>query len=467
VKLLIAFVVLVLAGCSANSADPSTTLVDGTIGSTVGPAPTTSNPQADSPKFGNPPAISDGPPTTEVEAAIDRLLTGLYTPDWDIEAIGDLADLGDVRTAWLLADLMRFYQTGLADAELVSAFSRLTDADQDSSEVSFVWAMNHLIAWDLPAWAGYADAKRAIYIPVEELWQRFFDESIDLDWRLVTWGGVLADQRPLDDNSPCSCIPALDHPVTTDATGGDWYAADRIVFGVVVSDEAIALPKHQMEVHEMVNLTLGGRELGIPYCTLCASAQAYYVDDVPGVDRVVLRTSGLLKRSNKLMYDLTTGSAIDTFTGSALTGPLAADGVTLEQVSVVAATWGDWKEAHPDTRILAQDGGIGRSYQDDPLGARDDGGPIFPVGPVDLRLPVQEEVVGVISPDDTPVAFPLNTTTAALADGPIEYEGLTVRLEDSIRVYDSAGQEVVSHGAFWFAWSQFHPNTIVWDPVGS
>jgi hypothetical protein len=40
-------------------------------------------------------------------------------------------------------------------------------------------------------------------------------------------------------------------------------------------------------------------------------------------------------------------------------------------------------------------------------------------------------------------------------------------MEESIRVYDSEGEEVVSHEAFWFAWSQFHPTTVVWGPVGS
>ena len=460
---IVPFALLVLAGCSTNSGDPTTTPIE----SAIDTASTPSGPDPIGSRYGSAPAVPDTPPTAEVEAAVDRLLTNVYTTEWDVETIGDLADLGDARTAWLLADLMRFYQTGSVDEELVFGFTRLTDAEQDSGEVSFVWAMNHLIAWDLPARDGYPEAKKALYVPVEELWQRFFDENVELDWRMVTWGGVLADERPLDDNSPCNCIPSLDHPDTTDVAGGDWYGDERLVFGVLVEDEAIALPKHQMEVHEMVNLTLGGRELGVPYCTLCTSAQAYYVDDVPGVERLVLRTSGLLKRSNKLMYDLTTGSAIDTFTGHALTGSLAEEGVTLEQVSVVAATWGDWKAAHPDTRILAQDGGIGRTYEDDPLDGRDSDGPIFPVGPVDPRLPVQENVVGVISPEGLAVAFPVSATTAALDDGPIEYEGLTVRLEDSIRVYDSAGEEVVSHEAFWFAWSQFHPTTLVWDPVGS
>ena len=218
----------------------------------------------------------------------------------------------------------------------------------------------------------------------------------------------------------------------------------------------------------MVNITLGGRALGIPYCTLCGSAQAYVTDNVKGTDRVVLRTSGMLSRSNKVMYDLTTGSMFDTFTGQALTGPLGEAGVVLEQVSVVGSTWGDWKEAHPETRILAEDGGIGREYRDDPLGGRDAFGPIFPVGDVDPRLSTMEPVVGVISPAGTPIAFPVGTTRDELATGgEIEFEGVVVRLTDGIRVFAPDGTEATTHQAFWFAWSQFHAETLVWTSADS
>lgn len=443
--------VLLLAACSGPVLGPSTSEV------------TASAPR------GSPtaPEFPDGPPSPGLEVAIDRLLANLYTTDWDEEAVAGIVAQGDARAAWLLADLMRFYQTGPVADALVSGFSQLTGAPEDREEVAFVWAMNHLLVWDLPAWSGYADAKRAVYVPVEPLWAGFFDEDHGIDWRPITWGGVLADQRPLDDNGPCNCIPALDHPETTNAAGGDWYEDDRIVFGVVVDGEAIALPKHQMEVHEMVSLRLGDRELGVPYCTLCGSAQAYYTDNVPGVEQVVLRTSGLLRRSNKLMYDLSTGSAIDTFTGKALTGILAAEDVTLEQVSVVASTWGDWKVARPETQIIAEDGGIGRIYVDDPLGGRDDSGPIFPIGKVDPRLPLQEKVVGVVTADGTAIAFPVEATREALAKGPIEYGGVTLRLTDAIRIYDGDGNEQTSHESFWFAWSQFHEATLLWDGIGS
>ena len=442
---------LVIVGC-AGTDRASTTTSTGAEPADAGSAATTTTTLE----------IPEGPLSTAAAAAVDGALEHVLSTDWDVDSVDALAEAGDVRVAWLIADLLRFYQAGEETEALTTAFVELTGVENDPDGVDFVWTTNHLISIDLPAWEGYPEAKQRIFGQLEPTWNRFFEEDHGMDWRLVTWGGVAPDTRPLDDNGDCPCIPALDHPETTDVPGGDWYEDSRIVFGVVLGEEAIALPKHQMEVHEMVHITLDGRELGIPYCTLCGSAQAYYVDDIPGVDRAVLRTSGLLKRSNKLMYDLNTGSAIDTFTGEALTGPMAADGITLEQVSVVASRWGDWKEAHPETRIIAEDGGVGRTYVEDPLGGRDSAGPIFPVGDVDPRLLSQERVVGVISPDGTPVAFPVVEARAALSEGPIEFEGLTVRLDDSIRVYDSEGDELVSHEAFWFAWSQFHEGTLLW-----
>jgi hypothetical protein len=57
----------------------------------------------------------------------------------------------------------------------------------------------------------------------------------------------------------------------------------------------------------------------------------------------LLRTSGLLSRSNKFMYDRTTWSAVDTFTGRAISGPPHKAGITLPQTTVVISTWADWR----------------------------------------------------------------------------------------------------------------------------
>ncbi|MFK8023947.1 MAG: DUF3179 domain-containing (seleno)protein, partial [Ilumatobacter sp.] len=227
------------------------------------------------------------------------------------------------------------------------------------------------------------------------------------------------------------------------------------------------------EIHEMFNLTLGGRRLGIPYCTLCGSAQAYFTDQpdgspAEGADEVpVLRTSGLLGRSNKVMYDLVTQSVFDTFIGDAVSGPLQDSGVLLPQATVVRSTWGQWKAEHPDTQIVAEDGGVGRAYLLDPLGGRDDDGPIFPVGDVDERLGVQEFVVGVLLENGTAIAFSSEEATAAFNAGQtVELNG--VRLQESgdglVASDIDSGDPISVHEAFWFAWSQFHPDTLVWEP---
>lgn len=372
---------------------------------------------------GNPlgpaPAVRVGPLSQRLAADLDAVFGSLEGIDRG--AVRRIGASGDARVAWLLSDLLRFVQVEWLAADLVEGFERLTGVrlEGEDRQPGHSWrAVTDLrIAWDLPAPPGYVRYKARLFTLVEPGWAPFFeDRNADIDWRRVSWGGVLIDDRPLGDPAPCprGCIPALDDPAVTDAAGGSWYPDDAIVFGVVVNGQARAYPKNIMEVHELVNDTLGRRPIGMPHCTLCASAQVYFTDGI-GERVLLLRTSGLLSRSNKVMYELSSRSAFDTFDGRAVSGPLRAAGVTLEQITVVTSSWGAWKAAHPDTTIVARDGGLGRRYPADPPRGRD--GPIFPVGDVDPRLPVQEHVVGLIAPDGTPLAFPAAAPRAALQAG--------------------------------------------------
>jgi hypothetical protein len=248
---------------------------------------------------------------------------------------------------------------------------------------------DRVLAWDLPAPPGYRLLKRDLFLLIEPRWAPFFDdEDAKIDWRLVGWGGVYIDDRPDATRGqicPRGCIPALDQPAVTDAEGGTWYSDNDLVFGIVIGGQARAYPKNIMEVHEMVNDTLGGRRVAIPYCTLCLSAQAYFTDDVEGF-RPLMRTSGLLSRSNKFMYD------------------------------------------------------------------------------VDPRLGVHDVVLGVMGADGTPVAFPVAPVRLVLDAGEeVALAGVTLRPDaGGLRAFID-GAETPAHEAFWFAWSQFRPNTLLWE----
>lgn len=413
-----------------------------------------------------PPEVPEGDLSATVQTDLDALFTDI-TLGLNIEAAERIGRSGDARLAWLLTDLMRFIPAG-PNSTLADSFEALTGLKPRGPQSIWNETTNALIAWDIPAPPEYIRWKRIPFELVEPQWAPFFDDTnSEIDWRIYSWGGVLLDGREraaTDQPCPRGCIPALNDPATTDAAGGDWYDDDRTVFGIVVNGEAEAYPKNIMEVHEMVNTTLGGRRIAIPYCTLCGSAQAYVTDNVIGFDTLELRTSGLLARSNKVMFDLDNRSVLDTFTGRALSGPLHDAGVTLEQLSVITSTWGDWKQAHPDTTIVAEDGGLGRSYPDDPLRGRDDDGPIFPVGDVDARLAVHDSVIGVTGVDGNPIAFPVEQLRAAVAAGETPgLGGVLIQSDGGGFRAEIDGEPVATHQAFWFAWSQFHPETLLWE----
>jgi hypothetical protein len=98
------------------------------------------------------------------------------------------------------------------------------------------------------------------------------------------------------------------------------------------------------------------------------------------------------------------------------------------------------------------------------LRGRDDDGPIFPIGDVDERLPTQERVLGVFADDGTPVAFPVAAARATLEAGQaVSALGLELVPDASgLRAHRADGSEAVGHEAFWFAWSQFYPDTMLW-----
>lgn len=72
---------------------------------------------------------------------------------------------------------------------------------------------------------------------------------------------------------------------------------------------------------------------------------------------------------------------------------------------------------------------------------RDANGPIFPLGDVDRRVPVHEDVIGVITASE-------NVRLVLAAGG--------------IKAVDADGTDLGSHQALWFAWSRFHPQTALW-----
>lgn|GEM_PF-3332761 len=144
------------------------------------------------------------------------------------------------------------------------------------------------VAWLLTDIVRFTQPGTAISDAIFHAWEDMTGRSVsgpDSRWGLTT-NHLLAWDTP----APPGYIEwkrqvfELIEPGLTDAAGGDWYPDERIVFGVV------------------------------PCCTLCGSARAYFTDNVSpaagfgDANTYELRTSGLLSRSNKVMYEFHTKS---------------------------------------------------------------------------------------------------------------------------------------------------------------
>ncbi len=230
----------------------------------------------------------------------------------------------------------------------------------------------------------YAFFKGQWYAQIDPRFADFFPRGARSDIRLdeIEWGGVAVNG-----------IPPLEYPAHLEAGAADYLADDHVVFGIAVGDEARAYPKRILAWHEMALDRVGGVELTVVYCTLCGTVIPF--ESVVDGRHLTFGTSGLLYRSNKLMFDAETRSLWNTFEGVPVVGALAGSGLRLTPRAVVTTTWGEWRRRHPETTVLSLDTGHRRDYSEGAAYRTYFGTDelMFRVSNVDRRLANKEEVL--------------------------------------------------------------------------
>jgi hypothetical protein len=209
--------------------------------------------------------------------------------------------------------------------------------------------------WSLP-YSPHKDIfyfKAKLYSPVDAKMSLFFKPGSRSVIRLdeVDWGGVKVNG-----------IPPLDHPPVLPAAEARYLSNRDVVFGLYINGKARAYPKRIIAWHEMVLDRVGGKDITLAYCTLCGAAIPY--NSECGGKKHRFGTSGLLYRSNKLMFDRETYSLWSALTGEPVIGPLVGKGLKLEVFPLVTTTWGEWKKDHPDTTVLSLQTGFTRDYSE-------------------------------------------------------------------------------------------------------
>jgi len=300
----------------------------------------------------------------------------------------------------------------------------------------------------------------------------------------------------------------------------EWTNADWETVSVQLPD--IGADEQALSLTESIAGHVRGTPVMLAYCTLCGGGVLYnpvienLVVDGQALGRTHLEFSstGMLMRSNKLMYDRLTNTVWNAITGETAFGPLAAGDITLERLPVVVTDWGTWLLEHPDTSVLSLETGYTRDYTNGAAYAEYFNDPnfiMFPVWQQDTSQQENKEVVFTLVLDDTPKAYPLATIIpeAVVNDTLGGVEVVIIARENperefsepggaSVRAYERGNHtftlganyrelidengalwrvteenivstngetlpRIAGHLAFWFGWYGFYPNTLVYE----
>ncbi len=193
---------------------------------------------------------------------------------------------------------------------------------------------------------------------------------------------------------PPNGIPSIDYPLFQPVSEVTWLDDDEPVLSLTIDGRTKAYPIRIMMWHEIVNDRLAGVPVAVTYCPLCNSGVAF--ERTVAGETTTFKVSGKLYADNLVMYDRLTESLWPQLTGRASVGALT--GTQLESIPVGAVGWRQFREEHPDARVLSRSTGHDRDYLTNPYVGYDDpdSEPLFalPTDP-DSRLPVKARVVGV------------------------------------------------------------------------
>ena len=275
----------------------------------------------------------------------------------------------------------------------------------------------------------------------------------DYDWDEVMQGCSHRD-----------CIPSIDQPKFLEADQVEFLTDEDMVIAVTSGKESRAYPIRILVWHELVNDLFAGTPIVVSYCPLCGSGLVFE-RTLDGV-AVEFGVSGLLHNSDLIMYDRKTESLWQQITGTAFGGKKR--GERLAVFPSAMTTWGQWRNAHPDTEVLSTDTGHpDYSYEETPYGDYATSDELmFPVSIVDARRHPKLEIVGA-EIDGQPVAYDLDyLRRAGTVEDEIGAKKIQVTLgDDGMVTVTQAGtkQRWTAHRMFWFAWYSFHPDTLLRD----
>ena len=313
------------------------------------------------------------------------------------------------------------------------------EAEETAEEATEVAEENITAAENETTGDGRSDRLRRLTIRWHTNW----------DLHTIDYDEILPGGPPRDG------IPSIDNPqFISAAEARSWLADNEPVIALELNDLARAYPLQILTWHEIVNDEIGGTPVVVTFCPLCNSALVF--DSRVDGRALEFGTSGLLRHSDLIMYDRTTESLWQQFTGEAIVGDMVGQQLTFLPSSLVS--FADFVAAYPDGQVLSRETGFesyAHRYGSNPYAGYDTVGrnPFLFDGELDGRLPAVERVV-TVSFGNIDVAYPLRilSQVSVINDSPDGHDLVVFHKEGTSSALDteviSLGKDVGATGVF-------------------
>lgn len=253
-----------------------------------------------------------------------------------------------------------------------------------------------------------------------------------------------------------------------------FLVSDDLVVGLDIGGETRTYPLHMLNVHEIVNDTLGGTPI-VVYWNWPSGYVGVFERVVAGKE-VNFGISGLSGNGVMLMYPTS-----DDVGGEQLFSPMLGKSVTGEPVQLKPIThevtsWKDWITRHPETTSLSPDGQYKKRYRkSDPRQYFLNDTIYFPVSemPADGADPKTHVVILEGAGKDTIYAI---KDLVAIADenGNVtldvngEQVTFTVAASPLFAIArNNSGNTIPTQRSLWFTWYANHPGAVIAEPRAS
>ncbi|MEM7747022.1 MAG: DUF3179 domain-containing protein [Pseudomonadota bacterium] len=166
----------------------------------------------------------------------------------------------------------------------------------------------------------------------------------------------------LSGGPPKDGIPSIDKPQFKPIAEISDIAEQAPIIGLTINGDARAYPLSVLMWHEIVNDTVGKKPVTVTYCPLCNAALVF--DRTVNGQVLDFGTTGKLRNSDLVMYDRQSESWWQQFTGEAIVGEML--GTELVLVPSRLESFGEFKNRHPDGKVLVPNNPAARNYGRNP-----------------------------------------------------------------------------------------------------